>query len=121
MGAPHTLQRLTSDWEWWVRINATRALANMGSAGEHALVDVLEGTDRYARDQAVATLEARGITRRMVGELAASNKKGEHTRRAIRAVIRARATKHLRRLAKTMPDGENRHALQTMLEEANDS
>lgn len=120
LGHPHAPEA-DADREWWVRLNATRALANMGSAGEHALVDVIEGTDRYARDQAAATLEARGITRQMVEELADSNKKGERARRAIRAIIRAGATKHLRRLAKTMPDGQNRRALQTMLEEANDS
>ena len=116
-----TLQKLMSDWEWWVRLNAARALANMGSAGEHALVEVLEGPDRYARDQAAATLEARRATRRLVGELAAPDEQGQHARRTIRAVIQAGATRHLRRLTQTMPDGENRRILQGMLEEADGS
>ena len=64
------LQELTVDREWWVRLNASRALANIGPEGERALARVLEGADRYARDRAVATLEERGVTRRVAGELA---------------------------------------------------
>jgi HEAT repeat protein len=116
-----TLQRLTTDQEWWVRLNATRALANMGRGGELALLEVLEGPDRFARHRAAATLEARGITRRMVGELAAPDKKGERARRTIQAIIQSGVTKHLRYLTQTMPDGENRHTLETMLEDADES
>jgi HEAT repeat protein len=115
-----TLQRLASDREWWVRLDATRALANMGSAGERALVEILEGPDSFARHRAAATLEAQGVTRRMVGELTAPDKNGERARRVIQAIIRAGVTKHLQRLAQTMSDGENRHALQTMLVEADE-
>jgi HEAT repeat protein len=113
-----TLQKMMTDQEWWVRLNAAQALANMGLAGEHALVEVLEGSDHFARQRAAATLEARGVTRRIVGELAAQDKRGERARRTVRALIHARATKHLERLARTMPDGENRRALQVMLAEA---
>jgi len=70
------LQELTVDREWWVRLNASRALANIGPEGERALARVLEGADRYARDRAVATLEERGVTRRVVGELAQPGEKG---------------------------------------------
>ena len=113
-----TLQRLMTDQEWWVRLNASRALANMGSAGERALVEVLEGPDRFARQRAAATLEAQGVTRGMVGELDSSDDKGERARRMVRALIHAGATKHLERLARTMPDGENRRILQAILVEA---
>ena len=115
-----TLQRLTSDRDWWVRLNASRALVNMGPVGERALVEVLASEDRYARHRAAATLEAQGVTRRMVEELSAPDKKGERARHAIRAIIRAGATKYLSRLARSMPDGENRRALQMMLSEANE-
>ena len=57
----------------------------------------------------------------MVGELTALDKKGERARRTVRAIIRAGATSHLRRLVQTMPDEENRRVLQTMLEGANDA
>ena len=45
-----SLRKLTVDREWWVRLNASRALANMGPEGERALARVLEGADRYARE-----------------------------------------------------------------------
>jgi HEAT repeat protein len=116
-----TLRRLATDQEWWVRLNATRVLANMGSSGERALVEILEDPDGFGRHRAAATLEAQGVTRRMVRELSAPDKKGERARRTIRAIIHAGATKHLRRLVQTMPDEENHRILQTMLAEANES
>lgn len=112
------LQMLTVDQEWWVRLNASRALANMGPEGERALARVLESADRYARDRAVATLEERGVTRRVVGELAGPGEKGEGARAMIRAMIRAGATRYLGRLASTMPSGPERETLSEMLEEA---
>ena len=111
------LQELTLDREWWVRLNASRALANLGPEGERALARVLEGADRYARDRAVATLEERGVTRRVVGELAQPGEKGEGAKAMIGAMIRAGSTKYLTRLANTMPDGPERRMLSGMLEE----
>ncbi len=110
------LQMLTVDQEWWVRLNASRALANMGPEGERALARVLESADRYARERAVATLEERGVTRRVVGELARPGEKGEGARAMIRAMIRAGATRYLGRLASTMPSGPERQTLSEMLE-----
>ena len=111
------LQTLTVDREWWVRLNASRALANIGPEGERALARVLEGADRYARDRAVATLEERGVTRRVVGELAEPGEKGEGAKAMIGAMIRAGSTKYLTRLANSMPDGPERRTLAEMLEE----
>ncbi len=110
------LQELTLDREWWVRLNASRALANIGPEGERALARVLEGADRYARDRAVATLEERGVTRRVVGELAQPGEKGGAAKAMIAAMIRAGATRYLTRLANTMPDGPERETLSRMLE-----
>ena len=112
------LQRLTVDREWWVRLNASRALANLGPEGERALARVLEGADRYARDRAVATLEERGVTRRVIGELAQPGEKGGAAKAMIGAMIRAGATKYLTRLAGSMPEGPERRTLAGMLEEA---
>ena len=98
------LQELTVDRGWWVRLNASRALANIGPEGERALARVLEGADRYARDRAVATLEERGVTRRVVGELDQPGEKGEASKAMVGAMIRAGATKYLTRLAGTMPE-----------------
>ncbi len=110
-----TLKELATDREWWVRLNAARALVNLGTVGEYALVDVLEGEDRFARHRAAATLEAQGITQRLVEELAATGDIGERSRRAIRALIKAGSTKHLRRILQTMPEGEEQNTLRRML------
>ncbi len=113
-----TLQRLTVDREWWVRLNASRALANLGPAGERALAGLLEAEDRYTRDRAAATLEERGITRRAVEELDAPGEKGESARAMIRAMVRAGAVRYLGRLARTLPDGGVREALERTMREA---
>lgn len=109
------LQELTVDREWWVRLNASRALANIGPEGERALARVLEGADRYARDRAVATLEERGVTRRVVGDLARQDERGGAARAMISAMIRAGATRYLTRLSETMRDGPEREMLSGML------
>ena len=109
------LQRLTLDQEWWVRLNASRALSNMGPAGEAALVGVLEGEDRFARDRAASSLEARGVLRRAAEALDQPGERGENARRMIRAMTRAGATRYLGRLAQTMPEGEARARLHGIL------
>lgn len=109
------LQNLTLDQEWWVRLNASRSLANMGPAGERALTELLEDDDRYARDRAAATLEERGITRRAVEELNFPGEKGESARAMIKAMVRAGATRYLRRLTRTLPDEEARLALRKIM------
>ncbi|HSL00545.1 MAG TPA: HEAT repeat domain-containing protein [Rubrobacteraceae bacterium] len=113
-----TLQRLTLDPQWWVRLNASRSLANMGPAGEKALTRLLEVEDRYTRDRAAATLEERGITRRVVRDLDAAGERGERARAMIRAMVRAGAVRYLERLARTFPDREAREALRRTIREA---
>jgi HEAT repeat protein len=110
-----TLKDLAADEEWWVRLNACKALANMGPEGEKALLELLQGDDHYARDRAAVTLETRGVTRRMVRQLAKPGKRGERARTIVDAVIRSGATKYLRDLAETLPEGEERRILREML------
>jgi HEAT repeat protein len=110
------LKEMVADEEWWVRLNGAKALANIGPEGEKALLEILQGNDRYARDRAAATLEAQGVTRRMVRGLAASGRRGERARTIIAAVISSGVTKYLRNLAETLPEGEERHTLRRMLE-----
>lgn len=110
------LQELVGDEEWWVRLNAAKALSNMGPEGEKALLELLQGDDRYSRDRAAAILESRGVIRRMVRQLAASGRRGERARSIIDAMVSAGATKYLRDLAKTLPEGEERQVLLQMLE-----
>ena len=108
------LEELSTDREWWVRLNACKALANMGPSGENALLDILEGDDRYARDRAAATLETRGVTRRMARNLTKPGKKGEKARNIIQAVIRSGSAHFLRDLTPTLPD-EERKVLEDLL------
>jgi HEAT repeat protein len=111
-----TLKELAADEEWWVRLNAAKALVNIGPEGEKALLELLQGDDYYARDQAAATLEARGVTRLMVRQLAAPGRRGEHARAVVGTVARSGATKYLSALADTLPEGEERRILRQMLE-----
>lgn len=46
------------DPEWWVRANSAVALKNLGLAGREALRGMRTDDDRFARDQALAILEA---------------------------------------------------------------
>lgn len=115
LSAIPVLQNLILDREWWVRLNASRSLANMGPDGERALTSLLEHEDRYARDRAVATLEERGITRRVAEELSATGERGESARAMIRAMVRAGATRYLGRLANTMSDEDARLVLRKIL------
>jgi len=73
----------------------------MGLAGEHASW-MFSKAQPYARDQAAATHEPGGITRRMVGELVASP--GGTCPSRDRAVIRA--TTYRGAWQKTMPYGK---------------
>ena len=109
------LERLAIDPEWWVRLNASRALVNMGPTGERTLARILEGPDRFARDRAAATLEERGVIRRVVGELRDPDERGEAAREMIRAMVRAGATRYLRRLAETLPEESEREALRALM------
>jgi HEAT repeat protein len=115
------LKGMATDEEWWVRLNAAKALANMGPEGEKALLELLQGEDRYARDRAAATLESRGVTRRMVRQLAAPGRRGERARGVIGAVVRSGANNYLSALAETLPEGEERRILRQMLEVEDES
>ena len=118
LSAIPTLQGLAADREWWVRLNASRALANMGPSGERALARILEGEDRFARDRVAATLEERGIVRRVVEELGLPGERGRSARAMVGAMVRAGAVRYLERLAKTLPDEGAREALARTMAEA---
>lgn len=107
---------MATDGEWWVRLNASKALSNMGPEGEKALLELLQGEDRYARDRAAATLEARGVTRRMVRQLAVPGRRGKRARTVVDTLIRSGVTRYLRGLLDVLPDSEERRILRQMLE-----
>ena len=111
------LKEMGSDGAWWVRRNACFALANMGPEGEAALLELLKSDDRYARDRAAATMEARGFTRRAVRNLSKPGRRGGRARETVSALMEAGAVRYLEDLAETLPEGDNRNTLREMLEE----
>jgi HEAT repeat protein len=111
------VQAQAANKEWWVRKNASKALANMGPAGEQALVDVLRDADPYARDRAAATLESRGTVRRWTRQLSAEGERGDLAQAAISALVEAGITRHLLDLAETLPESDESRMLRGMLAE----
>ena len=111
------LKELAADEAWWVRRNACSALANMGPTGEVTLVELLKDGDRDTHDQVAATLEARGYIRRAVRNLAKPGKRGERAHDTVAALIEAGTTKYLDGLAETLPEGEERRLLNSLLSE----
>ena len=100
-----------------MRRNACSALANMGPEGETALIELLHSDDRYARDRAAATMEARGFTRRAVRNLAKPGRRGARARDTVSTLIKVGSTRYLTGLARTLTDGDGRDALREMLAE----
>jgi HEAT repeat protein len=109
------LKELASDEAWWVRRNACSALANMGPKGEETLVELLKDGDRNAHDQVAATLETRGFIRRAVRNLTKPGKRGERARGTVAALVEAGTTKYLEGLAASLPEGEERSLLNSLL------
>lgn len=118
VGEAYTIPKLEGmilDREWWVRSATAAALANMGRAGEDSLIGLLGSHDRYARDRAAATLERRGITRRLVKQLSLDNDRGVRARAAISALAGSGNTRHLHYLLHDMPEDEQGHELRKLL------
>jgi len=55
------LEQAACDSDWIVRGNAVRAIGKLGDEGEEALLRLLQGHDRYAREAALAVLEQQGF------------------------------------------------------------
>jgi len=51
------LRAAAADSDWVVRSNAVKALAKLDDKGEEALLQILDGEDRYARHLALVALE----------------------------------------------------------------
>lgn len=66
-----TLRAALADPAWWVRSNSAEALRRLGKPGIDILFDVLDGNDRFARDQALAILQGSGELERQLRPLVA--------------------------------------------------
>jgi HEAT repeat protein len=72
LGALEALQDLAQslgDRAWWVRSNSAEALRRLGPPGIGMLLRALDGEDRFARDQALAILQASGELERRLRPL----------------------------------------------------
>ncbi len=66
-----TLRAALADPAWWVRSNSAEALRRLGKPGIDILFEVLDGSDRFARDQALAILQGSGELERQLRPLVA--------------------------------------------------
>jgi HEAT repeat protein len=85
LDAVEPLSRAMRHKEWWVRANAAAALKAMGLRGRQALLDVLDDTDAYARQQAVLMLQESGALAQAVIDLESNDEK---TRAQADALVR---------------------------------
>jgi HEAT repeat protein len=104
------------DSEWWVRSNAAHALKAMGHDGAVVLEGVLEGHDRFARQQAVLMLQELGVVDSRVHQLAHPDPR----RRAeailfVNRLVDAGQTGRLQQLAREHPNLGVRLTLETLL------
>lgn len=67
------LKTSASDKDWVVRSNAVRALGKFGEDGETALLSLLDGDDKYARDAARTILEQQGFLDQHLSALESSD------------------------------------------------
>ncbi len=58
------LEKAATDRDWTVRNNAVRAIGKLGDLGEHALLRIVKGDDRFAQEAALAVLEHQGFLER---------------------------------------------------------
>lgn len=104
------------DGEWWVRANAARALHEMGCPGIRELEQALESPDRYARDQAVRTLQETGVFDERVTQLGASDQATRaRADEFVRRLVQGGQLERLRELAESLPDDRTRGILVELL------
>jgi HEAT repeat protein len=82
------LEHLCADVEWWMRVSASQSLSNMGAAGQRALLRLVESSDRFVRERAAATLEARGVGPGVVDEVPLPGTRPRRARAAVRSATR---------------------------------
>ena len=68
------LEKAATDPDWTVRSNAVRAIGKLGDLGEHALLRIIKGKDRFAREAALAVLEHQGFLERNIQRLFSSDR-----------------------------------------------
>lgn len=69
------LEKAATDPDWTVRSNAVRAIGKLGDLGERALLKILRGEDKYAKEAALAILEHNGFFEQNLVRLSSQDRK----------------------------------------------
>ncbi len=110
------LKRAMGDRAWWVRSNAAHALGAFGDAGDGALEEALDSTDRFVRAQAVIVLEERGVVDRRADGLLSADPETRHASATfLHRLAAAGGTERLTALASLAPDLALRERLRALL------
>jgi len=108
------------DREWWVRANAAEALAQLGPDGLDVLTLMLDDQDAFARDSALAALEASGELTRQLMPLTSSDAGSRQDAIRLLKVLTSRVSGHrLAAIRDLQRDEQLRSAIDSVLSRAN--
>lgn len=100
------------DREWWVRANAAEALGQLGPAGAAELERALDDHDEFARDQALATLEASGdLNRRLAGLVSGSPQEAAAANAVLARLLERQPRDRIRAIVQRHPEAMVRDAI----------
>jgi HEAT repeat protein len=111
------LAELLEDRSWWVRQNATVALASFGEAAVPALLGQLHSHDRFARNKAAEALVRSGYAAAQIELLKAGSPDSHTAHRVLVDLGRAEAIRTIEVAARTTEDPGGRRRLLGVLEE----
>lgn len=116
IGSIGALAEALKDPQWWVRANAAEALKAKGSAGQDALMEMLDSDDPYAAQQSVQMLQESGVLDSFIGMLV-SSAPGEQTRalKVMTKIVKLRRVDLLTEVARDHPDRMVRQRLAALI------
>jgi hypothetical protein len=97
------LAALLEDRSWWVRQNATLALAELGVAAVPALLEKLRSSDRFARNKAAEALIRSGYVTQQIELVNAGGPDGRKAWEFLVDLGRAEAVSTIENSARTAP------------------
>jgi HEAT repeat protein len=104
------------DGKWWVRANAAGALCLLGERGIDTLFATLDDQDQFARDQALAALEANGELQRRLQGLASTDPGMQASARALLSTLAARQPRaRMEALRDRQKDDQMRREIEAVL------
>ncbi|MGH9866555.1 MAG: HEAT repeat domain-containing protein [Candidatus Polarisedimenticolia bacterium] len=115
-GSISALCAALSDPEWWVRANAAEALKNKGDMGRRALLEMLDGSDTFASQQAVQMLQESGVLDSLISQLGSpETSKRQQALDVMAKMVKLRRTDLLTEIAHSHPESAIRQRLAIIL------